>query len=251
MSRKRVRDESVVPRSVLRRYYAQAFPHEAWWRWYCERPAGSTKEVAFFFASGAVLRPLAYATQPEFSRALCTNVPVRFEVGASSDGGWVARDLVLDIDINDYDAVRECCTGSTLCDDCWPLVTRAAAELDRVLEEELGFARRLWVFSGRRGVHCWLPGQRDFSAEERQMVADYLAPHANLDAHVTTDPGHLLKAPFCVHPKTGFVCTPFDVTAPPMPGDFLHVARVLEDPALLAPAVDILDSFTCRRQRGQ
>lgn len=41
-----------------------------------------------------------------------------------------------------------------------------------------------------------------------EIMLHYLYPR--LDTHVTTGLNHLLKAPFCIHPKTGFVCIPFN-----------------------------------------
>lgn len=67
------------------------------------------------------------------------------------------RELVFDVDLNDYRDVRFCCgSTATCCTACWPLAHAAAVLLDALLRADLQCTKVAWFFSGRRGLHCWV-----------------------------------------------------------------------------------------------
>lgn len=95
----------------------------------------------------------------------------------------VEKELVFDIDANDYDDIRFCpCRGTpAVCMICWGLMENAMQVIDSCLREDFGFHHICWVFSGRRGVHGWVCDSkaRTLTSKGRSAVASYI--------HVATD----------------------------------------------------------------
>jgi len=60
----------------------------------------------------------------------------------------------------------------------------------------------------RRDIRKDLPRSNLMQAALEDVILQYTYPR--LDAEVSKHRNHLLKAPFCVHPKTGRVCVPVD-----------------------------------------
>ncbi|KAA6364596.1 MAG: putative DNA primase [Streblomastix strix] len=110
--------------------------------------------------------------------------PFRFEMGAvynvppSERAGLQdmvlkeeQKEMVFDIDLSDYDDVRICCQKTKFCQKCWPLMHAAFDIVNRTLIEDFGFSQFMWVFSGRRGMHCWIGDDEARVLERKQREA--------------------------------------------------------------------------------
>lgn len=137
-----------------------------------------------------VVRNLSYSDWRSFRDDVIRLSPLRIDIGAIYDGDVknnkdkvdglsiapVEREYVIDIDLTDYDNIRTCCEGKTLCEKCWTYVRAAHKVLSHILSASFGFRHILWVFSGRRGIHAWVCDKeaRSMSKKVRQSVTNFL-----------------------------------------------------------------------------
>eukprot|EP00767_Chilomastix_cuspidata_P003650 gnl/Chilomastix_cuspidata/3772.p1 GENE.gnl/Chilomastix_cuspidata/3772~~gnl/Chilomastix_cuspidata/3772.p1 ORF type:complete len:453 (+),score=245.56 gnl/Chilomastix_cuspidata/3772:40-1398(+) len=183
--------ESAVHEAQLRRYYEHFYPAKNLIRWF-KYDAPETmhrREFSFAFSGqddrSIIKRFVPFRSGDELRAYLVGEPPLKIDVGplyshpvgsrsAHPDFRAVAREFVFDIDATDFDAVRTCCAGAAVCARCWALMDVSVAVFDQVLRRNFGFEDLLFVFSGRRGVHCWVcdARARGMATRARHHVAE-------------------------------------------------------------------------------
>ena len=146
------------------------------------------REFSFTLANDVYCRYLCFKTPDQFKETLVDRCPYKIDIGAvynippdrhnaSEKRAFVPnqKEMVFDIDMNDYDDVRSCCTGANVCEKCWEYLKIAMVILTDILKEDFDFENVLWVFSGRRGLHAWIcdEGAREMTNEMRSAVVGY------------------------------------------------------------------------------
>ncbi|KAI5185640.1 DNA primase small subunit [Nematocida homosporus] len=164
---------------ALQHYYRELFPSSTlslWLRYITKR------EFSFSLASGAYIRYLTFNNPMELQEKLVKDSPEKLDIGAvylhrpggvSPNNPVLGKELVFDIDLTDY--VRPCCTDKGMCDQCFPLIKCAIKTMQYVLESHFGFKQILFVFSGGRGVHCWVsdPIAVTSTCRDRNNIIEY------------------------------------------------------------------------------
>lgn len=147
------------------------------------------REFSFTLPGDIYLRYQSFKNSEELLKGLATKLPIKIDIGAVFDKVPKdnrktleslipqERELIFDIDMNDYDDIRTCCKGAVICKMCWRFIVIAAKILDRALREDFDFKNILWVYSGRRGIHGWVcdARARKLSQDARSAIVDYLS----------------------------------------------------------------------------
>ncbi|GFZ16421.1 DNA primase POLA3 [Actinidia rufa] len=265
---------AILDANFLKIYYGKLFPHEDIFKWMsygndgkhpgCDQSYFGRREFSFTLENDIYLRYQSFNSLSELEKSINEKCPVKIDIGPvynvdpakrnayakAGDNGFtpVERELIFDLDINDYNDVRYCCSGNDVCLDCWSLMTAAIKVIDTALrgcnnkeqnnnndsdgdstdtmnrnsksgkfettekctvkevpifsllarenssrksfqkqssdfvetfledKDDFGFDHILWVYSGRRGVHCWVCDRkaRRLNNEQRAAIAGYL-----------------------------------------------------------------------------
>jgi hypothetical protein len=126
------------------------------------------------------------------AQGLCAQLPHKIDIGAVFTADPrdhkkfklfepVQREFLIDIDLTDYEFLDCDVKKIETCDRCWPIMALAARALNQILVKDFGFEHLLFVYSGRRGIHCWVCDSRArvMPNDVRSAVADYLSPKLN------------------------------------------------------------------------
>lgn len=170
---------AATPSRMAAHYKDPDFPAAALFDWF----GGMTREVSAIPPQMGRMRFRWFPTHELFREFLVHCAPVQVDLGAcfkirpvksefqTADNPVVGKQLVFDIDLDNYKQ-RTCCGAEKKqCGECWKFARIGWRILVFLLEREFGFKHFLPIFSGRRGVHLWVLDLEAFSLTDAQRKA--------------------------------------------------------------------------------
>ncbi|KAK6462043.1 hypothetical protein DFJ63DRAFT_139528 [Scheffersomyces coipomensis] len=202
----------------MQHYYERLLPFRYIFQWLSHSPKATKdftmREFAYEHRSGAYQRYNSYESQEDFKKSVVSANPTRFEVGAvytvnpkerrnlpKNALKPISKELVFDIDLTDYDDIRTCCQGTDICMKCWKFIRVGSKIIESALKEDFGFKHLVWVFSGRRGAHCWISDARARNLDEgtRKAIVEYMDVLSSMQGKFKK-----LKKPYHPHVERSF-----------------------------------------------
>ncbi|EIM90275.1 prim-pol domain-containing protein [Stereum hirsutum FP-91666 SS1] len=178
---------------VMNAFYRRLYPFKSVFKWlnheHTPTRQWTNREIAYSLQNDVYLRYQSFANADEFKKQTCTLNPTRFEIGPVYSARPkdkkvmrntaltpLLRELVFDIDMTDYDSIRTCCTGASICKRCWGFISAAVIVIDSSIREHFGYQHLLWVYSGRRGIHLWVSDREamELTDEQRRAVVGWM-----------------------------------------------------------------------------
>jgi DNA primase small subunit len=173
----------------LKYYYTYVFPYEVFVKWLSKHSTQPLphREIAFFWGD-LPQRYLEFVDAKQLQKFMIDKVPDKLDIGPvyaesreSRPTKPIEKQLVFDIDINDYDkepfkSRNNCCEKLSMCTKCFCIMICAMKVINYYLTVCFDFKEYTWIFSGRRGVHCWVSDSSvlTYTDAMRGKVAEYI-----------------------------------------------------------------------------
>lgn len=211
--------DSAFTLDVLKKYYSMYYPSKLIIDWLTKKDIKNLKnrEFCFTLEQNKYVRFQSFKTLKEFQNRIASLNPIKIDIGGiynqeprnyiknKTETEFICeeKELVFDIDINDYNEVRMCCQKNDVCPKCWKYIIAGAKILERILTEDFGFQKIFFVYSGRRGIHCWVCDKRAciLNQNGREAIEKYIYYEKAKDNVV--DCNKIIKRNFAfpVHPS--------------------------------------------------